>query len=255
MIKVKRIEKPKELTDEEQQQLTETFKLDKRKRVWDKKYIKERLLKECNGKCVYCESKIGEYSDMHIDHFHCKDKYKEEVVSWENLNPSCQHCNRSKGSHDTYRDPIVNPFEQNPQDYFCIKSYRYYSKNDDVEEIVRTTIDVLGLNDTRQIVVRRFQIGNKLMEKMQEIYELASENKLILCSNIRKRNKVVQGCSGFLQAGMREEEYSAFMAAIIKNDPYYQKLKDLLIELKLWNEELQELDKKLDEVKLQIGRD
>ena len=255
LIKVKRIKKPEELTDKEQQRLTEEFKHDKHKQVWNKKYIRERLLQECNGKCVYCESRIGGDKDMQIDHFHYKNEYEEEVVLWENLNPSCQHCNRSKGSHDTYRVPIINPFEQNPQDYFCIKSYRYYSKNDDVEEIARTTIDVLGLNDTLQVVVRRFQIGNELMEKIQESYEMASENKSILCSNIRKRNRVMQKCRGFLREGMREEEYSAFMAAIIKSDPYYQKLKELLIELNLWNEELQELDEKLDEVRLQMGRD
>ena len=255
MIKVKRIKKPKELTDKEQQRLTEEFKHDKHKQVWNKKYIRERLLEECNGKCVYCESRIGGDRDMQIDHFHYKNKYEEEVVLWENLNPSCQHCNRNKSSHDTYRDPIINPFEQNPQDYLCIKDYRYYSKNDKVEEIVRTTIDVLGLNDTREIVVNRFQIGNELLEKMQHLYELAKEKESSLCSKVKIKNKVLNGFKNLLILGTKEEEYSAFMAAIIKSDPYYQKLKELLIELNLWNEELQELDEKLDEVRLQVGRD
>ena len=54
MIKVERIEQPEELTEDVQHQLTAEFKKDK-KSVWDKKYIKDKLLKECNNKCVYCE--------------------------------------------------------------------------------------------------------------------------------------------------------------------------------------------------------
>ena len=129
MIKVERIEQPEELTEDVQHQLTAEFKKDK-KSVWDKKYIKDKLLKECNNKCVYCECFIGKgHKEMHIDHFHYKDKYEDEVVVWSNLNPSCPHCNKSKSSHDTYEEPIINPFEQNPQDYFYLKNYRYYGKN------------------------------------------------------------------------------------------------------------------------------
>ena len=58
--------------------------------------------------------------------------------------------------------PIINPFEQNPQDYFCIKHYRYYSKNSEVEEIARRTIGVLELNDTENVVMLRFKVGEML---------------------------------------------------------------------------------------------
>ena len=42
------------------------------------------------------------------------------------------------------------------------------------------------------------------------------------------------------------------MATIIKDDIYYGKLKSILIELGIWNETLQELDAKVDEIKMQI---
>lgn len=35
-------------------------KKDKKKQVWNKSYIRKELLKECHGKCVYCESLIEE---------------------------------------------------------------------------------------------------------------------------------------------------------------------------------------------------
>lgn len=251
VIKVERIEKPEELTVDVQKQLTEEFKKDKKKIVWNKKYIRDKLLRECNNKCVYCECFIGEgHKEMHVDHFHYKDKYEDEVVAWNNLNPSCPHCNKNKSSHDTYEEPIINPFEQNPQEYFYLKNYRYYSRNDSVEKIVRDTIDVLGLNDTEDVVKFRFEQGEAIIEKIQEIYELANENKDMLCCDTRKKNRVLRGCKNILLKGTREAEYSAFMATIIKDDIYYLKLKCILIELGLWNETLQDLDAKVDEIKM-----
>lgn len=256
MIKVERIEKPAELTADIQKQLTEEFKKDKTKSVWNKKYIKDKLLIECNNKCVYCECLIGKgHKEMHIDHFHCKDKYVNEVVEWNNLNPSCPHCNKRKSSHDTYIEPIINPFEQNPREYFYLKNYRYYSRNDNVEKIARDTIDVLGLNDTEDVVKFRFEQGEAVIEKIREIYDLANENKNILHSNTVKRNRVLRGCKNILLKGTKEAEYSAFMATIIKDESYYQKLKNLLIELELWDETLQDLDAIVDEIKMQTTRD
>ena len=48
MIKVERIDKPRELTDDVQKQLTDEFKKDKKKQVWNKSYIRKELLKECH---------------------------------------------------------------------------------------------------------------------------------------------------------------------------------------------------------------
>lgn len=252
MIKVERMAQPEELTEDVRRQLTEEFKQDKKKNVWNKKYIRDKLLIECSSKCVYCECFIGEgHKEMHVDHFHYKDKYVDEVVIWDNLNSSCPHCNKSKASHDTYKEPIINPFEQNPQDYFYLKNYRYYSRNDKVEKIVRNTIDILGLNDTEEIVKFRFEQGEALIEKIQDIYELASENKEILCSDTRKRNRVIRGCQNILKKGIKEAEYAAFMATIIKDDIYYKKLKILLQDLSLWNEMLQDLDNKVEKIKMQ----
>lgn len=256
MIKIERIEKPKELTKEVQQKLTEEFKKNKKKSVWNQKYIRDKLLVESNNKCVYCECLIGKgYKEMHVDHFHYKDKYEDEVVDWNNLNPSCPYCNKNKSSHDTYEEPIINPFEQNPKNYFYLKHYRYYSRNDDVEKIVRTTIDVLGLNDTEEVVKLRFQQGETLIKTIEHIYELASENKKKLCSDTRNKNRVLRGCKNILNQGIKKAEYSAFMATIIKNDPYYIKLKSLLMELELWDKSLQALDDEVEEIKMQTSPD
>ena len=59
MIKLNRGECPKELTDEVKEELTELYKKDKEKDVWNspkiKKPLKEALLEMSHGKCSYCE--------------------------------------------------------------------------------------------------------------------------------------------------------------------------------------------------------
>lgn len=236
--------------------MTEEFKQNKKKIVWNKKYIRDNLLVESHNKCVYCECFIGEgHKEMHIDHFHYKDKYENEVVKWENLNPSCPHCNKSKSVHDTYESPIINPFEQNPQEYFYIKNYRYYSRNAGTEKIVRNTIDVLGLNDTEEVVKSRFEQGDALISKIQDIYELAAENRDILCKDTRKRNRVLSGCHNLLKKGIKEAEYAAFMATIIQDDIYYIKLRTLLHELNLWDESLEDLDGQVKKLKMKTMPD
>lgn len=251
MIKVQRIEKPVELTKEVQHQLTEEFKCNRKKSVWNKSYIRDNLLRESNNKCVYCECFIGEgHKEMHVDHFHFKDKYYDEVVEWDNLNPSCPHCNKKKSTHDTYENPIINPFVQNPKEYFYLKNYRYYSRNTDVEKIVRETIDVLGLNDTEDIVRFRFEQGEAIIDKIQDMYEFTKEHQEELSTVIKNKNRVYRGCKNILLKGARNAEYSAFIATIIKEDLYYQKLKTILTELGIWDEELQKLDDELEEIKM-----
>ena len=52
MIKLTRSNPPEKLTKEEQKKLTEEFKKDKKKCVWNKPYSRDALLKESKGKCI-----------------------------------------------------------------------------------------------------------------------------------------------------------------------------------------------------------
>ena len=256
MIKLSQNPKPIELTEELQAQLTDEFKKDKKRNVWNKSFIRKGLLAESNNKCAYCECLVGEgHKEMHVDHFHYKDKYENEVVKWENLLPSCPHCNKNKSTHDTYSHPIINPFIQNPQDYFYINNYRYYSKNNNVDSIARETIEVLGLNDTEEIVKLRFSHGEAICDEIQNIYELAIENKDILNTDVRKKNRVLRGCKNILKHGTKTSEFGAFMATIIQTDDDFLKLKDLLVDLNLWDDELAELDKETKSIILPTQAD
>lgn len=242
MIKIKRISKPDELTEQVRKDLTEEFKADNKKAVWNKPYIRKRLLEMSHGKCCYCECYVGPgKKEMHIDHFKPKKLYPDLVVEWDNLLPSCPHCNKNKSDHDTLKEPIINPSIDDPKEYLYLKLYRYRSKEPGIDSIGKRTIDILNLNDSDENVIERYKIGEEIQKKLQETYDDAQELGEQLKSSIRKRNRVVATCRDILKKGLETAEYSAFMATIIHDDSNYIRLKELLEKYGIWSEELQKL--------------
>lgn len=242
MRKLDRPNKPVELTDEIQENLTKKFKEDPKLSVWNQKYIRESLLQMSDNKCCYCESLVGKgHKEMHIDHFHPKNEYKEEVVTWENLLPSCPNCNKSKSAHNTYTEPIVNPCETDPREYFYMKMCRYKSKELGIDKIGQVTIDVLGLNDTDEQVKPRFKIAEIIINELEYLSHYIKDNENDLNKNTRKRNFFVKKFRKILEYGLDSAEYGSFMATIIHDDDNYLILKQRLIDLNLWDEELEKL--------------
>jgi len=86
--------------------------------------IKAALIDECKSKCMYCESYIRPVSYEHIEHIKPKsrDKYPELSFDWENLGLACQVCNTKKGNEYDEMLPFVNPYEDNPDDFFSFNS-------------------------------------------------------------------------------------------------------------------------------------
>lgn len=242
MIKIQKISAPEELTEDVKKKLTEEFKKDNKKTVWNKPYIRQRLLEMSHNKCCYCECLVGKgHKEMHVDHFKPKKIYPDLVVKWDNLLPSCPHCNKNKSDHDTEKEPIINPTIENPKDYLYLKLYRYRSKDMGIDSIGKRTIDVLSLNDSEENVLERYEVGEALQKKLQETYDEALEFKSELQANTRKKNKILNTCRDILRKGISTAEFSAFMATIIQNDECYLRLKKLLEEQSLWNEELEKL--------------
>lgn len=230
------------MTPEVKQKLTDEFKADNKKTVWNKPYIRNALLDMSHNKCCYCESLVGHgHKEMHIDHYKPKNLYPDLVVDWDNLLPSCPHCNKGKSDHNTGIEPIINPTTDNPKDYLYLKSFRYYSKSRELNSLGKMTIDVLNLNDSSKNVIERYRIGMRIQDTFQNLYDYALEFEDELQTNIRRRNRVFNGCRDLLQHGLPTSEFSAFMATTIHDDQCYIDLKELLERNGLWDSELQEL--------------
>lgn len=80
--------------------------------------IKATLTLETSGKCMYCEGVIGAVSYPHIEHFRPKKLYPERTFEWENLGLGCQICNTNKNDVFDENLPYINPYYENPEDYF-----------------------------------------------------------------------------------------------------------------------------------------
>jgi uncharacterized protein (TIGR02646 family) len=252
MIKLIRTDKPIELTDELVKSLTEEYinskAQGKTKSVWSKSYIK-KALSDISNKCCYCEVKLGEESKyMEVEHFHDKHTYPKEVIEWENLLPSCKRCNGKKSTHDTKKEPIINPTLNNPKDHLWLYCYRIKGK----DELGKLTIDVLDLNDYDRLVRVRFEIGNQIQESLQSQIDIVTNYIKNSNNTIRAKNKIIKAYEGIMKQGFPNEAYSATTSCIILNSEEYTELKFKLKEASLWNTDFDEIEKQLKEIAFDV---
>lgn len=234
MIKLELALRPDKLTPAFQSEKTQEF-IDsgKTKSVWHIDWLKDAVFQMSFGKCCYSEIRLGEESKyMEIEHFHHKDGYPEEVMQWGNLLPACKKCNTTKGSHDTIAEPIVNPFIDHPKDFLYFKNYRYSPKN----QIGRTSIDVLALNDRDHFVTPRFKIGNEIVERLQDFVESIES-----VDSARRQKRYITRLKSLLAQGNRKEEYAALVSTTILLDDNFIEIERALKEKRLWDAEFEAL--------------
>jgi uncharacterized protein (TIGR02646 family) len=240
MIQLKAQPKPVELTASEIRKLTKEF-IKTEKSVWKKDYITEPLLKMSFGKCCFCETKVNEESKyMEVEHFYPKSIYKFKVVSWKNLLPICGRCNKKKLKHDTKKEPIIHPVFDNPKEHLKLKNYRFYGKTD----LGKLTKDIVDLNDRQRLVNVRSEIGVKLLEGLDDL--LQSTQDYIANPITRRRNKIIGKLKNILLEGTKEYEYSATAATVLLEDDNYKEIKQLFIDINLWNHEFIQLEKEVE---------
>lgn len=237
MIKLSRLFTPRKLSPTFVKAKTDGYKQTKDS-VWNIDWLKESLMELSYGKCAYCECDLSKGSNyMEVEHFEDKHNNEDKVMEWDNLLPSCKHCNGHKSTHDVIAEPIVNPFIDDPREHLYFQHYRYKSKDDKG----RTTIDVLELNSgERKMVDMRFEIGNALEDLIDDIlnkYGMFRKNQ-----TIRNRNKLTSSVSIMLQQCQPESEYAALCATVLHSSADYGKIKSDLKSDGLWNQEMEKMD-------------
>jgi len=248
VIKINRVSPPPELTYEKKQELTNKF-INEKESVWATSYIKEALFNMSNGKCIFCECKLGEEGKyMHVEHFHHKDSYPNEVAEWNNLFPCCVRCNTNKGTHDTVLEPIIDVTLCDPRDHLILDNYRYKSKNN--SQLGRKTIEVIYLNDSDQLVRPRFDIANKAKEALELLLDKAREYKDGVSNSTRRKNIIVNGLKSLLREAHPSSQYSAVVATAIIHDMDYLEVKEILTSLNLWDSELQSIESEIINISL-----
>lgn len=232
MIRLHSVPRPAKLTDDKVKELTERYQREQHP-VWNEKFIKDALSELSHGKCCYCECSVssgGSY--LEIEHFHPKSLYPKEVVQWENLLPACKRCNGHKSNHDTKQEPVIHPVQNTPQAHLSLKNYRLYGKT----PLGEKTIEVLNLNDRMRLVEKRFEIGDELLMKLENLW--CDLSNLAEKHVGRKRKQLID----LMQEGTACYEFSATAATVILQDTNYQKIKHWFIQKNLWNDELVNLE-------------
>mgnify|MGYP000895921612 FL=1 len=219
MIKLVRPIKPRQLDEETISLLTQRFIDNPNDSVWNQPYIKEALMKSSHEKCCYCECK-SDKGDLHIEHFHPKSLYPNEVVCWENLLLSCSKCNRAKGTLDTVTNRLVNPYDDDPKEYIGIdKNYilRGIDKNGIGEFFINSIYKngyIFKLSLYYHTIYTPFQIDLEELYKTYKIKDIG-----------RNAYSLVSKLCNILEMVQSNKPYSAALSALVINNPNFIYLK------------------------------
>jgi 5-methylcytosine-specific restriction endonuclease McrA len=78
--------------------------------------LKQILVAEANGKCMYCESKITHVYFGDVEHIRPKSRFPEARLDHDNLGLACAICNNAKGEFWDDDTPLLNPFNDDPDE-------------------------------------------------------------------------------------------------------------------------------------------
>jgi hypothetical protein len=78
------------------------------------KEIKAALRLEAHDKCIYCEE-LGGFGET--DHLTPVSKAPDQILAWSNLAFVCKECNTSKSDYYAPEEPLINPFDDDPEDH------------------------------------------------------------------------------------------------------------------------------------------
>ncbi|MFV4850658.1 HNH endonuclease [Citrobacter freundii] len=235
MIKLERNFIPPFFTDENIAVLTHLYKTEG-KHVWQNDSVKEACLTLGNRKCAYCEVVLNQKSTyMEVEHFKHKDDYPDEVIQWDNLLPSCRHCNGTKSDHDVVAEPIINPCVDNPSDHIYLKAYRIKGKS----SLGDMTVDALNLNDLEHYVTERCKVGTFIEEQIEKaVKKLSNYSAVPNPARKRELNKVIKA---LLNQCQKSALFSAVSSTMLHSNEEYEMVRLEMITYGIWTEQFEEL--------------
>ncbi len=129
--------------------------------------VRDALRLETGGHCMYCQSSISHIAYEHIEHIKPKalNKYPELTFEWNNLGLACQKCNTLKGNEYDENLAFVNPYTENPNDFFQPLGANVHHKPANLRgeyTIIKVQLNRPGLIERRQ---ERIQIICNLIDK------------------------------------------------------------------------------------------
>ena len=191
--------------------------------------IKKELFNSSSQKCAFCESKPSESGNIEVEHFKPKSLYPDFTFDWYNFLPCCRKCNGNKLDHDTVNEPIINPYETDPEVAFEYHSIRIAPKKGELETVARRTIDICGLNGGRlmrpraDILVNLYGFSDAISEAIDDYH--SADTQVKKSNRIRKINQALEHIELLTETN---EKYSAFCRDFLNKNSAYLKAKIIL---------------------------
>lgn len=136
--------------------------------------VKEHLVAEAYGKCVYCESKITHVYFGDVEHIKPKALFPAERLDISNLTLACALCNNAKGDYWDDHLPLLNPFTDDPSEELLCLGYLLARRPGSAR--ARLTIERLQLN--RQALLERRRERIELLQPLADQYAQAAPGPL-----------------------------------------------------------------------------
>ncbi len=191
--------------------------------------IKSSLFESSHQKCAFCESKPAESGNIEVEHFVPKSKYPDLAFSWDNFLPACRKCNGSKNDHDTLTNPIVNPYDINPEKVFHYRDIRIVANDNDYKELGELTIQVCSLNSVRlmkpraDILVSLHAFSAAIEDAIQDFNEASTEQK-----RRNRKRKIGEALETIEILANPSEKYSGFCKTYLNDCEPYQMAKKII---------------------------
>ncbi|WP_019898817.1 HNH endonuclease [Methylotenera mobilis] len=119
--------------------------------------IKNTLIKETNGKCAYCESKLLHIHHGDVEHIYPKSLDPTKTYDWDNLTLACEVCNQLKSNHDPNMQYIIDPYNIEPAVHLNF-----------VGTIMHAVTADYGQNTKSILKLNRAQLCERRMEKLEK---------------------------------------------------------------------------------------
>ncbi len=130
--------------------------------------LKQHLVQEAHGKCVYCESKITHVYFGDVEHIKPKSAFPNERLNVANLVLACAVCNNAKSEFWDDETPFLNPYLDDPTEEVLALGFMVAHRPGHGR--ARLSISKLGLN--RPALVERRKERVELLQSLADQYVL-----------------------------------------------------------------------------------
>ncbi|MCG3885825.1 HNH endonuclease [Photobacterium leiognathi] len=184
--------------------------------------IKNSLFNSSLHKCAFCETKPSESGNIEVEHFLPKSSHPNLAFKWENFLPACRKCNGSKSDHDSLNEPIINPYDTDPDDVFSYKDIRISANSNEHQSLGEMTIKVCSLNSVRlmkpraEILVSLHSFSIAIEEATQDYFDADTDQK-----RRNRKRKLREALETIESLTTPSEKFSGFCKSYLSEcEPY-----------------------------------